>query len=110
MSGTPDLSTLPQRMRYAAQVIGEANDRLHYGTIEDLPPPVLRSLADEWEAEDRAAAEHEALVEELVQEIVQAVVPGLNINLVNLATTGDMELHNVARKLIENGWTKEGSS
>jgi phage terminase large subunit GpA-like protein len=68
----PDLSTLPNRMRYAATVIDEADNR--YGTHESgWDSGGLRQLADMWENDDRQAeAERSALADELATELYEA--------------------------------------
>jgi hypothetical protein len=53
MSETPDLSTLPQRMRYAAKVMKEAAERESEMQGEHCRPVYgadhLAWLADQWE-------------------------------------------------------------
>lgn len=99
MSAQPDLSTLPQRMRYAADVLGEASNRDFDG---DSPaytwhPDVLRSRADKWEAED---ANRAVLVEELAQDLKEHYFDR------NLAGSDDVYWRQRAGRLIESGWRK----
>jgi hypothetical protein len=96
---TPDLSTLPQRMWFAADVIGEVINRI---ALEGGRGPVafasvdLRCLANRWEAEDRKAGEQAAQVDVLAAEL-DGVLP-----------EGWIDFVGMARKLIESGWRKDG--
>ena len=98
MSSRSDLSTLPQRMRYAAEVLAEAEVRYSQVAHElgwDITG--IRSVADKFESEDRADDEHTALIEELAKELSCAesvVLPERGFNYAK------------ARRLIESGWRK----
>ena len=94
MSEQPDLSTLPKRMRYAAQVLEETNKRFRDGCcLWSWSPSSLGKYAQKFEAEDREAAEREALLDKLINEMRPYCA---NIK----------EVKSAARKLIENGWHK----
>jgi hypothetical protein len=94
---SPELSTLPQRMREAADVIDEAAAEFH-GRPENMnsgwlahnwTAKDLRTYADDWEAADRQA---EALTDELARDLYGA---------------GWRKVcRSDVRQLIESGWTK----
>jgi hypothetical protein len=86
----PDLSTLPARRRYAAEVLGEASGRCPDDANWWSPYSLCR-FADKWEAEDREKADREALVEELVRDV---------------SNSQWWQPKCMARTLIDNGWTK----
>lgn len=65
-----DLSTLPQRMRYAAEILREADER--YGARYSWNPDGIEIVAESWEEQDRAAAEHGAQVAELAADMFAA--------------------------------------
>lgn len=68
---------LPVKMRSAANVIEHARvERFeHRGKkpwpVSDFVAQDLRKLASEWEAEDKAAAERDALVEDFARELYE---------------------------------------
>jgi hypothetical protein len=99
MSEAPDLSTLPQRMRYAATVLEEAHER--NGTTGDWCSRNLIIAAAKWECEERQA--HERLVEELAREMFVAGGDRDCPTRERLEQRGYMS---PARKLIESGWRK----
>lgn len=115
MTDQPDLSTLPQRMRYADAVLGEARDRYHADHRKDNAgwPATswdgtgLRAYAEKWEAEDRAVAERDAQVEQLAREMFDANRPEHGrqqwddpYEVVQGAYMA------IARDLVESGWRK----
>lgn len=110
----PDLSTLPQRMRYAADVVAEAQKRYadRPGDTAPWSAKHLRQFAVKWEAEDREVAEREDLVKELLKDLCEAMMPGCGSFLSDYIadnTDGsyvDDTLDRVARGLIESGWHK----
>lgn len=63
------MSTLPERMRQAADAIDGADLRISGELGNKWDSELLRRWANNFEAEDRAAAEQEALVEQLAQTI-----------------------------------------
>jgi hypothetical protein len=95
-----DLSTLAQRMRFAAHILEEATGRINgdlgAGLDWNWRPSELRNEAHHVEAEDRETAELEEQMLVLTGELLDLGGVG--------GSWGD-----VARKLIENGWRKEGS-
>jgi hypothetical protein len=94
----PDLSTLPKRMWFAADVLREVINRI---ALEGASGPVafasvdLRCLANRWEAEERKAGELESQVVELAAEI-----KFLSADTIDFAELG--------RKLVQSGWRKDG--
>lgn len=82
----PELTSLPQRIRYAAQVVDETNDRFrqanHYSTtvgprvVPGFAPmwngASLRSYASQIQAEDNTATANAALVQQLGRELFDA--------------------------------------
>lgn len=93
---------LPEQMRWAAEVAKVAGQR------DQLDPNwwtwaahVFVRRADEWEAEDRAAAERDAMVDRLCARMGE-----LNGGFYPMATDAWREL---ARRLIADGWTKDGA-
>lgn len=100
---TPDLSTLPARMYYAAEVLKEASHYYHSlpenrhsnWTGQLWSSSQLRNLADDWEAEEEAAAEQRRMVELLVADMCKY---GKYLTLQNRI--------DCARDLIAAGWTK----
>lgn len=107
MTEQPDLSTLPKRMRYAATVLAEANERLNELNILGKQTGYLwgsSSLIKEaglWEESDRAAADHDTQIDELARQIHAYDLP---------PRTGFFEVRDmyraIARSLIESGWHK----
>ena len=99
---------LPQQMRAAAGTVYDANERHHsWGQGASWSPFDLEQWANTWEAEDRAKAEQDAMVEELAK--------WLSINIGNwpldewhLRLKPDY-WHDRARELMGAGWRK-GSS
>lgn len=87
----PDLSTLPKRMRYAAIVLEEASQKHGTDLVNTWAPAGLRSMADEFDAKDRAKAE-------LITTIANAYEP-------YIAGVRSIASH-VADGLIESGWRK----
>lgn len=61
------MSTLPERMRQAASAIDEADLRVSGELGNKWDSELLRRWANNFDAEDRAAAEREALVEQLAE-------------------------------------------
>lgn len=101
----PDLSTLPQRMHYAAEVVREASQRLGHGVDSQWRQGTLRKFARQFEAEDAT----ETKVEELAEEIRAADVK----NSTGYVAKDRMQLKSckeayvpVARDLIDAGWRK----
>lgn len=90
-----DKVSLPDRMRAAAKVLREVDKRTLVKWGADIPRD-LEELADMLEAEDRAAAEREAMVEELARDMAA---------LFHSAGYSDHD-RDRARKLIGAGWTK----
>lgn len=94
-SSLPDLSTLPQRMRYAAAVLREVDVR--YNSLTGAVPheniwcaETLEAHADRWEAQEQ---QHEELIDELAKDLSNY--------------TGGWSHREAARSLINNaGWTK----
>lgn len=91
--------SLPERMREAAEVLEEATARCGGGSTWD--PVGLIDYASRWEAEDAAAAEREALVEELRREIMHAIISG------GSNESFHDSVGNAARSVIANGWTRQ---
>lgn len=108
MSQQPDLTTLPERMRYAASVINAVNRRA--SDLQQMPPidrewnsSSLHRWADAWEVED------DVPVGELAEELLKAQ---------RLAYPAREDLHTnskagenariLAAHLIESGWRKGG--
>lgn len=110
MSHQPDLTTLPQRMLWAADVLAEANER--YNLHPDAPCSAswLRNEARHVEDEDKEAAEKDALVEDLARELFNAQsarYPNRNeLKAWDEAGTCRDDSMGLARALIDNGWTK----
>lgn len=117
MSAQPDLSTLPQRMMYAADVVAAANDRYRnenpragFSANEPMSPSSMRYLANQWAREDRERADMAEEIEQLAEELLKAQ---------RLAYPGREDLHTsskaaenariLAAHLIESGWRKEVS-
>lgn len=101
-----DKVSLPDRMREAAKVLREADSRCH-GRIEGWTPLDLEGTAEAWEAEDNAAAEREAMVEELAQEVYVVIWGASGATWERYASKGIMRAR--ARRLIAAGWRKGGS-
>jgi hypothetical protein len=96
MTEQPDLSTLPARMRYAADVLREADER--YASKHSWSPDGLEIIADTWEDQDRATTERAAWIRELANTIYRAA---------GWSGNGPHEPHlEAARRLIESGWRK----
>lgn len=70
------MPSLPERMRAAAVVLSEVNDRHRYGTIETYGRRDLLALADRWEREDAKKANMFANVNDVGELINQAVGAG----------------------------------
>lgn len=104
------LSTLPQRMRWAAQVLREADKR--YGAAFAWKPYALEVTADRWEAEDHKGAERDGLEKELLKDLCEALVPGLGsfISAAGSSTYADEILDRTVRGLLDSGWRKGESS
>jgi hypothetical protein len=105
----PDLSTLPARMRYAAQVLEEASER-YYGkkTFHGWAADGLRNVAAIFDDQDRAAKESEQQVEELAKTMFDGVA-----NHVSTFEWGDYQnrwnrdiYRHAARAALDAGWTK----
>lgn len=102
----PDLSTLPKRMRYAADVLKEAR-KAHHSRPENgnsdwaayaWDPTNLCYHADNWESEDSEAADRDAQIEELAQAMYQQIYSVSRFQFPWFQT--------VARNLVESGWRK----
>jgi hypothetical protein len=107
MTEQPDLSTLPKRMRYAAEVLREVNKREGMHSDFSWANCGLRALADRWESEDATAAERDALVEELAKGMALAVWNGID----HWADDYVKALYlSCARFVVESGWRKGGSA
>lgn len=109
----PDLSTLPQRMRFAADVMDQAKTRLEqelYGALypahgaSEWNSEALRERADIWEAQDRDAAE-KAARESLIRELSWAFYETERWS----GGAPHQKHRNAARKLVESGWRKGDS-
>lgn len=106
MTDTPDLSTLPKRMRMAADVMDEAKKRLDievYGESQgeraEWHSDALRKRADIWERADGDPVEVEKLAADVRRAHGDYLVAG-NPDVVHLASL------KIAHKLIESGWRK----
>lgn len=112
MNAQPDLSTLPQRMRYAAKVIEEANLRKGDGAVS-WGMGGLEIHADRWEFEDRAADERDAEVDELARKMY-SILEGPHALAwdcgASLYTQHRDRYLDLAQKLIQFGWRKEVSA
>jgi hypothetical protein len=102
----PNLSTLPERMRYAAEVLEEVTSRARrrnvIGDLSVWSTEDLWAFADEWETWDEENAKP---VEELAQFIHEA--PGGSCcNWDELTEEWQTVMRGYARKLIESGWHK----
>jgi hypothetical protein len=95
MSEQPDLSTLPKRMRYAATVLREADARYDFNKV--WPVEELEGFADQWEAEDRANGERDAMAEELAKTM---------FDIFAVRDLNDEPPRNMARWLVDQGWRK----
>ena len=110
---------LPQQMRWAAEVAKVAGQR------DQLDPNwwtwaahVFVRRADEWEAEDRAAAERDVLVQEVARQVwtereLWVRGDGRHGGFDPLCTSVQWAFH-VARRLVDSGliadgWTKDGA-
>lgn len=109
MSETPDLSTLPQRIRYAVSVLKEVDDRYRSGCGSAADEFVWRrgtlmERAAEWEGFERAV---EALVLDLALDlwVLDGGTPEKFDLPYTAQTTGRYTAK--ARKLIESGWRKD---
>jgi hypothetical protein len=98
MPETPDLSTLPKRMRYAASVLEESAQRSGVKYDIEYTPALLRADAAVFENEDREAAEHAAERAALASELARELV----LHLQDLRRNPQW----VALTLIESGWRK----
>ena len=102
-----DLDQLPERMRYAAEVLSEATVRSGPLAGADSiahavwAPSQLCVMADRWQAEDAAALARASLVEQLAQEMDAAFNP---------ESAPDPYRHGnfrvAAAQLIAAGWSK----
>lgn len=103
----PDLSTLPKRMRYAATVLAEANERLASTTRAAYlwATTSLIEQAGLWEVEDRATCDRDSQVEELARELWDAFTPTFPDHWFSHGTPR-ADFRDSARKLIESGWHK----
>ena len=98
-----DKVSLPDRMRAAAKVLREVDKRTLVKWGADIPRD-LEELADMLEAEDPAAAEREAMVEELAERLCDA-----NYDVAAWSMTTPVVHANhlsMARALIQDGWKK----
>lgn len=104
--------SLPQRMREAAKVLREASHRHGTGHVDDerganemkWNAVKLGHWADRWEAEDNAAAEREAMVEELARWLYSYWPTSYPFDE---DKSGAKALYMAqARRLIDAGWTK----
>lgn len=105
----PDLSTLSNRMRYAATVLAEASRRYHGvsgrdADYTDWRPVNLRSVSIDFDREDDAVAEGEARLEDLAREIFAAANSGEWDNP-SAAYARDL-YRGIARHLIAAGYAK----
>lgn len=95
---------LPLRMREAAKVLREADQRrypdYHQGNEYGWYPRELEGVADRFEREDKEA-EHRAKAEQ------DAMVEKLYADLLKVWT--DESPSALARRLVEAGWRKGGS-
>lgn len=104
MTDQPDLSTLPQRMRYASTVIEEAAREYHRRDPQggwlarNWRSTDLVSYADLWERVDREADLRK--LDEL-GGIIAEHFRALGVSGYNVAARG------AARKAIDAGWTNE---
>lgn len=93
----PDLSTLPQRMRYAAEVLSEADQRYGKLRMEDecfgWDAQSLHAVAQDWQDEDRRRG---AMVNELAADLTLAAGPTIMVNIPFY----------IASKLVKMGWRK----
>lgn len=105
MDDTPDLSTLPQRMRYASQVMEEAAEEYHRRYDAWLFPHWqarhLPQFADQWEAEDRHEADERQAQIDSLAEIIE---DRFRYHTASAAITA----RGAARKAIEVGWRNSG--
>jgi hypothetical protein len=103
----PDLSTLAQRMRYAAQVLDEARAEFHNRPENDNSNWLaiawnkgdLCSFASQWEAADRELIERG----ETIDELATVLMPIFD------SWTGNMcgrMCREAARLVVESGWRK----
>lgn len=112
MSETPDLSTLPKRMRYAADVLQDVLNHhgviSHFDLVNFWSPGSWRYYAASFEAEEKAAAEHEQQVEQLAKTMCDGVAERVS----TFAWGDDRNRWNreiyrqAARAAIAAGWTK----
>lgn len=100
MCDGPDLSTLPQRMWYAAEILREADVR--YGSVHPWSPGGLEIQAQKWESEDGEAAEREGRIEELAWKIFEAF-GGFRSNSCGVSSV----YWGAARDLVDAGWRKD---
>ncbi|OQW34557.1 MAG: hypothetical protein A4E20_11090 [Nitrospira sp. SG-bin2] len=96
----PDLSTLPNRMRYAAKVVSEAQKRYSPGTTGACTQAwshndLVRSAAA-WEKED---AEKVEVLAKLLSEAPQCIYVWEVLNEVER-----QKLRDYAKKMINLGW------
>lgn len=100
----PDLDTLPQRMRYAAEILTEVIQRdVSYGAFgaRSYTPAGLREAADRWENTDTEA-------EELAQVLCPTIYPDAAPFNEQSISTQRLWLKR-ARQLIDSGWRKDDS-
>jgi hypothetical protein len=94
----PDLSTLPKRMRYAADVLEEAAERAQIENENEWTPTMLRADASIWENLDNVAEQLQAQQNALMQELHDT-----------LHDTG-FAYGEAATRLIQRGWRKVESN
>jgi hypothetical protein len=106
---TPDLSTLAQRMRFAATVLIETN--LRYRHHEEVPwrASELNREARHVEDEDQETAEREAWTEELARTIANKHFEacGSLQRWNDLPGSSRSVYRGIAKHLIGSGWTKD---
>lgn len=105
--------SLPQRMREVAKVLREADTRRQGGDLGleySWTASSVEFQADRFEAEDRAATEREAMIEELAQQMynIAAGIDRLGIRWGAASADKAEKYLTVARNLVDAGWTKAG--
>lgn len=98
----PDLSTLPQRMRYAAEVRDEANARIGDWDGKRFGGSWL-TYADMWEAQDRADSEKVAQSHALAEELWEAFLVDYHTDSI----TEKLKILGICRRLVDDGWKKD---
>lgn len=106
LTDTPDLSTLPQRMRYAAEAMREAEARNAHPPISGWSPWWLEARSRDWEIEDRETAERDSgQVEKLAREL-----HGINWSwgeFEGLSHAVQVAYRANAQRLLDAGWRKD---